>query len=98
MLSQRRRTSVLFFSLMVIQVLSPLAHASATSVDYTTETNADLEHLALLGIEATATAEHGWMEAEAGEAVAHLRFRDLTMIAPSDWTQRTGETTVDGTG
>ena len=96
MLSQRRRTSVLFFSLMVIQVLSPLAHASATSVDYTTETNADLEHLALLGIEATATAEHGWMEAEAGEAVAHLRFRDLTMIAPSDWTQRTGETTVDG--
>ncbi|MDP6199475.1 MAG: S8 family serine peptidase, partial [Candidatus Poseidonia sp.] len=96
MQSQRRRTSLLFFSLLLVQVLSPLAMADNATFSYNTDTNADLERLQQLGIGATVTAEYGWMNAEDGADVAHLRFRDVTMVAPSEWTDRTGETSVTG--
>ena len=95
MQSQRRRTSLLF-SLLLVQVLSPLTMADNATLSYNAETNADLEQLQQLGIGATVTAEYGWMNAEDGADVAHLRFRDVTMVAPSEWTDRTGETSVTG--
>ena len=96
MQSQRRRTSLLFFTLLLVQVLSPLTMANSATLSYNAETNADLEQLQQLGIGATVTAEYGWMNADDGADVAHLRFRDVTMVAPSEWTDRTGETSLTG--
>ena len=70
MQSQRRRTSLLFFSLLLVQVLSPLTMANNATLSYNADTNADLEQLQQLGIGATVTAEYGWMNAEDGADVA----------------------------
>ena len=81
---------------MVLQVLSPLAFASAAEQNPAPETDADLEALAQLGITPTATAEYGWLPADSGSDVSRLIYRDVTLVAPVDWEDRTGETVVDG--
>ncbi len=96
MLSHRRRTTLFFSALMVIQVLSPLAFVSGQESNPSPETDADLEGLQQVGISPMATAEYGWLAEEDGVASTHLLYRDVTLISPSDWTQRTGESTVDG--
>ena len=96
MLSQRRRATVFFTALMVIQVLSPFALVSGQESNPSPETSADLQALAQLGITPMATAEFGWLHAEDGTDHSALRFRDVTLVSPSEWSERTGETRVDG--
>jgi len=96
MLSHRRRTTLFFSALMAIQVLSPLVLVSGQESNPSPETDADLNGLQQLGISPMATAEYGWLAEEDGVASTYLLYRDVTLISPSDWTQRTGETTVDG--
>ena len=96
MLSRRRRTTVLFSTLMLLQVLSPIAFVSAQETNPAPETDADLEALAQLGITPTATAEYGWLPTDSGSDVSRLIYRDVTLVAPVDWEDRTGESVVDG--
>ncbi|MEK9651103.1 MAG: S8 family serine peptidase [Poseidonia sp.] len=96
MLSRRRRTTVLFSTLMLIQVLSPMAFVAAQETNPAPETDTDLEALAQLGITPIATAEYGWLPADSGSDVSRLIYRDVTLVAPVDWEDRTGESVVDG--
>ena len=55
---QRRRTSILFFGLLLVQVLSPLAFAQAPDDPLNDDTNADIELLQHLNIAPTAKGLH----------------------------------------
>ncbi len=96
MLRQRRSATILFSTLMLVQVLSPLAMVSGQTSHPDPQTEADLDGLAQLGIAPMATAEYGWLSQDAGSDVTHLLFRDLTLISPTAWTDLTGEDRVDG--
>jgi len=96
MLGQRRRATVLFSTLMLLQVLSPVAMVSGQPSNLDPQTDADLDGLAQLGLSPMATAEYGWLDQDAGADVARLLFRDLTLVSPTDWTDLTGEVRVDG--
>ena len=96
MQSQRRRTSILFFGLLLVQVLSPLAFAQAPDEPLNEETNADVELLQHLNIVPSSLAEHGWLESDEAAGTTALLYRDVSLIAPSEWTERTGQQRVDG--
>ena len=93
---QSRRTSILFFGLLLLQVLSPLAFAQAPDDSLNSETNADVELLQQLNIAPSSLAEHGWLESDEAAGTTALLYRDVSLIAPSEWTERTGEQRVDG--
>ena len=59
MQTQRRRTSLVFMTLLLVQVLSPLAFAGAEQSSYEPETDAALELLEQVGVSPIATAEYG---------------------------------------
>ena len=96
MQTQRRRTSLVFMTLLLVQVLSPLAFAGAEQSSYEPETDAALELLEQVGVSPIATAEYGWMSSEEGSGETALRYRDVHLVPPTEWTERTGESTVDG--
>ena len=96
MQSQRRRTSILFFGLLLVQVLSPLAFAQAPDEPLNEETNAGVELLQHLNIVPSSLAEHGWLESDEAAGTTALLYRDVSLIAPSEWTERTGQQRVDG--
>ena len=93
---QRRRTSILFFGLLLVQVLSPLAFAQAPDEPPNNDTNANVELLQHLNIAPSSLAEHGWLESDEAAGTTALLYRDVSLIAPSEWTERTGERRVDG--
>ena len=93
---QRRRTSVVFFALLLVQVLSPLAFVQADQTQYQPQTDAALESLQQVGISPAPTAEHGWMNSDDASGETALLYRDVQLVSPTEWTERTGETTVDG--
>ena len=93
---QKRRTSILFFSLLLVQVLSPLAFAQGTDTSADVDTNADLGLLQQLNIEPTATAVHGWLSEDDAAGSSGLLYRDIGLIAPGDWTEQTGQNRVNG--
>ena len=93
---QRRQTSLLFFSLLVVQVLSPLAFAQAADDTMPTDTSADLTLLEHLDIAPTPTAKNGWLSSDDAASTTALLYRDVALVSPGEWTQRTGETHVDG--
>ena len=93
---QRRQTSLLFFSLLVVQVLSPLAFAQAADETMPTDTSADLTLLEHLNIAPTPTAKNGWLSSDDAASTTALLYRDVSLVSPGEWTQRTGETHVDG--
>jgi len=93
---QRHRATVLFSALMLLHVVSPMVLVSGQSSPLEPQSDADLAGLAQLGIAPMATAEYGWLASEAGTDVSHLLFRDVTLVAPMDWVDLTGESRVDG--
>ena len=93
---QKRRTSILFFSLLLVQVLSPLAFAQGTDASSDVDTNADLGLLQQLNIEPTATAVHGWLSEDDAAGTSGLLYRDIGLVAPGDWTEQTGQDRVNG--
>lgn len=93
---QRRRTSVVFFALLLVQVLSPLAFVQAEQTPYQPQTDAALESLQQVGIAPAPTAEHGWMNSDEASGETALLYRDVQLVSPTEWTERTGEKTVDG--
>ena len=93
---QRRQTSLLFFSLLVVQVLSPLAFAQAADETMRTDTSADLTLLEHLDIAPTPMAKNGWLSSDDAASTTALLYRDVALVSPGEWTQRTGETHVDG--
>ena len=83
--------------LLFLQVLAPVAWASNDSLDsLEVTTDADLESLQQIGISPSVDAKHGWLTAENGASLTHLLYRDVTMVAPEDWTSLTGIQVVDG--
>jgi hypothetical protein len=96
MLRQRQRTSLVFFALMLLQVLAPLAFVQATSTTYEVNSDADLESLEMLGIAATATAEYGYLSGDQAVSVTHLLYRDVSMVSTTEWTERTGDERLFG--
>ncbi|MCH1617079.1 MAG: S8 family serine peptidase, partial [Candidatus Poseidonia sp.] len=96
MQTQRRRTSILFFALLLVQVLSPLAFVQAEQRQYQPDSDAALELLQQVGVSPTPTAEHGWMSADEASGATALRYRDVQLVPPTEWTERTGESTVNG--
>ncbi|MBQ70882.1 MAG: hypothetical protein CMA65_05265, partial [Euryarchaeota archaeon] len=97
MLAQKRRCSTLLMMLLFLQVLAPVAWASNDSLDsLEVTTDADLESLQQIGISPSVDAKHGWLTAENGASLTHLLYRDVTMVAPEDWTSLTGIQVVDG--
>ena len=96
MQTQRRRTSVVFFALLLVQVLSPLAFVQADSSTQEPNTNAALDLLQQVGVSPTTTAEYGWASSDEASGETALRYRDVQLISPLEWTDRTGETKVDG--
>ncbi|MGB1679536.1 MAG: S8 family serine peptidase, partial [Poseidonia sp.] len=96
MQSHRRRTSIVFFALLLVQVLSPLAFVQAEQSTYNTETDAELEMLQQVGISASPDAEHGWLSSDEASGLAALRYRDVQLVETSEWSERTGESLVDG--
>lgn len=97
MLTRTQRLSTLLMALMFLQVLAPIALASAGSTSsFNTATDAEVESLQQLGISPAADAEHGWLASQNGVSSTHLLHRDVTMIAPDDWTDATGGQTLNG--
>ena len=93
---QRHRTSFVFIALLLVQVLSPLAFAQAPEDGITNETDASLDLLQQLNIAPSLQAQHGWLNADQAASTTHLLYRDIALIAPSDWTQETGQQRVEG--
>ena len=82
MLTRTQRLSTLLMALMFLQVLAPIALASAGSTSsFNTATDAEVESLQQLGISPAADAEHGWLASQNGVSSTHLLHRDVTMIA-----------------
>jgi len=97
MLTRQTRASLFMMALMVTQVMLPLAAAAADNDQaLNTETNASLDALRDLGIVPTADAAHGWLPSDAGSDISQLLYRDLTLVAPGDWEQFTGESSLNG--
>ena len=96
MQSHRRRTSIVFFALLLVQVLSPLAFVQAEQSTYDTETDAELEMLQQVGVSPSPDAEHGWLSSDEASGLAALRYRDVQLVETSEWSERTGESLVDG--
>ena len=61
-----------------------------------TETSADLTLLEHLDIAPTLTAKNGWLSSDDAASTTALLYRDVALVSPGEWTQRTGETHVDG--
>ena len=76
---QRRRTSILFFGLLLVQVLSPLAFAQAPAEPLDTDTEAEVDLLQQLDIEPSSLAEHGWLEPDQAAGTAALLYRDVSL-------------------
>ena len=93
---QRRRTTFVFIALLLVQVLSPLAFAQAPDNHPAGETNASVDLLQQLNIAPSLQAQHGWLNADEAASTAHLLYRDIALIAPSDWTAETGQQRVEG--
>ncbi len=93
---QRRRTSILFFGLLLVQVLSPIAFAQAPNEPLDANTEAEIDLLQQLNIAPSSLAEHGWLGSDQAAGTAALLYRDVSLVAPSEWTERTGEQRVDG--
>ena len=93
---QRRRTSLLFFSLLVVQVLSPLAFAQASGETNSTDTSAELTLLEQVNIAPTSAAENGWLSSDDAAGTTALLYRDVSLVSPNEWTERTGQQRVDG--
>ena len=85
MQTQRRRTSLVFMTLLLVQVLSPLAFAGAEQSSYEPETDAALEWLEQVGVSPIATAEYGWMSSEDASGETALRYRDVQLVPPTEW-------------
>ncbi|MGB0815265.1 MAG: S8 family serine peptidase, partial [Poseidonia sp.] len=96
MQSQRRRTTTVFIALLLVQVLSPLAFAQAPDDHPAGETNASVDLLQQLNIAPSLQAQHGWLGADDAASTARLLYRDIALIAPSDWTDETGQQRVEG--
>ena len=93
---QRRRTTFVFIALLLVQVLSPLAFAQAPDDHPAEDTNASVDLLQQLNIAPSMQAQHGWLNADEAASTAHLLYRDVALIAPSDWTDETGQQRVEG--
>ena len=77
MQTQRRRTSLVFFALLLVHVLSPLAFVQADQNAYEPNTNASLDLLQQVGVSPTATAEHGWISNDESSGETALRYSCL---------------------
>ena len=93
---QRRRTIFVFIALLLVQVLSPLAFAQAPDDHPAEDTDASVDLLQQLNIAPSMQAQHGWLNADEAASTAHLLYRDVALIAPSDWTDETGQQRVEG--
>ena len=93
---QRRRTTFVFIALLLVQVLSPLAFAQAPDDGPAEETNASVDLLQQLNIAPSLQTQHGWLNADEAASTAHLLYRDVALIAPSEWTDETGQERVEG--
>lgn len=97
MLTPTQRSSALLMTLLITQVLAPIAMASGDdSPSLEVDTDADLAILSGVGIEVNADAQHGWLNLNDGTGVTNLLYRDAVMVNPSEWSTLTGESTVDG--
>ncbi|MEC7507925.1 MAG: S8 family serine peptidase, partial [Candidatus Thermoplasmatota archaeon] len=96
MQSHRRRTTGVFIALLLVQVLSPMAFAQPSEASSSTDTEAALAWLEQLNIAPSDAAQHGWVSPDQTAGTTHLLYRDVGLIAPSDWTEETGQQRVEG--
>ena len=73
-----------------------MAFAQPSEASSSTDTEAALAWLEQLNIAPSDAAQHGWVSPDQTAGTTHLLYRDVGLIAPSDWTEETGQQRVEG--
>ena len=73
-----------------------MAFAQPSEASSSTDTEAALAWLEQLNIAPSDAAQHGWVSPDQTAGTTHLLYRDVALIAPSDWTEETGQQRVEG--
>lgn len=96
MAARRMRVSFFLVTIMLTQLIAPLASSNSSQPGIIVDTNAELDLLNELGIRPTKGYAEGWYNAEEGVGTIDLLYRDATVTSVEDWQIRTQEKMLNG--
>ena len=84
MAARRMRVSFFLVTIMLTQLIAPLASSNSSQPGIIVDTNAELDLLNELGIRPTKGYAEGWYNAEEGVGTIELLYRDATVTSVED--------------
>ena len=96
MATRRMRVSFFLVTIMLTQLIAPLASSNSNQPGIIVDTDAELDTLSQLGIHPTKSHAEGWYNAEEGVGTIGLLYRDATVTPVEDWTERANEKVLSG--
>ena len=96
MAARRMRVSFFLVTIMLTQLIAPLASSNSSQPGIIIDTDAELDILSQLGINPTKSHAEGWYNAEEGVGTIGLLYRDATVTAVEDWSERANENFLSG--
>ena len=90
MQSHRRRTSIVFIALLLVQVLSPMAFVQAEQSSTTPRPTLNSKCCSRLNVSPSLAAEHGWVEPRRNEPARRTcSIATSQLVETSEWTEET---------
>ena len=96
MATRRMRVSFFLVTIMLTQLIAPLASSNSNQPGIIVDTDAELDTLSQLGIHPTKSHAEGWYNAEEGVGTIGLLYRDATVTPVEDWPERANEKVLSG--
>ena len=96
MATRRMRVSFFLVTIMLTQLIAPLASSNSSQPGIIVDTDAELDILSQLGINPTKSHAEGWYNAEEGVGTIGLLYRDATVTPVEDWPERANENVLSG--
>ena len=96
MATRRMRVSFFLVTIMLTQLIAPLASSNSSQPGIIVDTDAELDILSQLGIHPTKSHAEGWYNAEEGVGTIGLLYRDATVTPVEDWPERANENVLSG--
>ncbi len=96
MATRRMRVSFFLVTIMLTQLIAPLASSDSSQPGIIVDTDAELDILSQLGINPTKSHAEGWYNAEEGVGTIGLLYRDATVTPVEDWPERANENVLSG--
>ena len=96
MATRRMRVSFFLVTIMLTQLIAPLASSNSSQPGIIVDTDAELDILSQLGINPTKSHAEGWYNAEEGAGTIGLLYRDATVTPVEDWPERANENVLSG--